>query len=162
MVGMAIAGVVIVHTPARVIPRDTEPLCTATQDYETDAIEHMANCATGLTLLPPSSRNSTQNFLSSQTLGRHVRCPLATRSVLPVTSSLKSSLKRSKSGESSLEVKRPARQKKKRQRRPRLRRLRRSVRRQRRPLVVTRLSRLLRRDKMGLQQRPQRRKYRGV
>lgn len=151
MVGTAIAGAFIVHTSARVIPRDTEPLYTATQDYETGAIEHMANCATGLTLLPPSSRNLTQNSLSSQTIGRHVRCPLATRSVLPVTSSVKSSPKRSKNGESSSEVKRPARQRKKRPRRRRLRRPRRSARRLRRLLVVTRLSRLLRRDKTGLQ-----------
>jgi hypothetical protein len=159
MVGKAISGVSIVHTLARVIPRDTEGLLyTATQDYETDAIEHMANCATGLTLLRPSSRNSTQNSLSSQTLGRHVRCPLATRSVLPVTSSLKSSPKRSRSGESNSGVKRPAKQRKKRPRKRRLRRRRRSARRQRRPLVVTRLSRLLRRDKTALQQRPQKRK----
>lgn len=135
------------------------PSYMATRYCKTDTMTFMANCATGLILQPLSSLNSMPNSSLSRTLGKRVRCLSATRLAMPVISSAKSSLKRSRSGESNLEVKRPARQKRRRQRRPQLRRLRRSARRRRRLPMGTRLSRLLRRGRMDLQPRLQKRRY---
>jgi hypothetical protein len=151
-----------VHILERVINVTQCFLYMGTRGYETDAIEHMANCATGLTLLMPSSHSSMRNSSSFRTTGRRVRCLSATRSVLLVTSLVRSSLKRSKNGGSNLVVKRLAKQRKKRQRRRQLRRLRRSARRRRKLVVVTKLSRLLRRGKMDLRRKLQKRRYQGV
>jgi hypothetical protein len=152
----------IVCIMARTIQRGTRSLYTGTRGHETDAIEHMANCTTGPKLLMLSSPSSMRNSLLSRTLGRHVRCPLATRSVLPVTSSVRLSPKRSRNGESSSEAKRPVKPRRRRQRRRQPRRPRKSARRRRKPLVATRLSRLRKRGKMGLHQRPLKRRYQGV
>ena len=138
------------------------PLYLATRYCKIDAVTHMANGVTGLILLPLSSPNSMPTSLSFRTLGKRVRCLLATRLALPAISSARSSPKRSRSGESNLEVKRLARQRRRRQRRQPPRRPRRSVRRQRRPPAVIRRLRLLRRDRTDLHRRLQKRRYQGA
>ena len=112
-----------------------------------DAIEHMANYATGLIRPPLSSHSSMLNSSSSQIPGKHVRYPSDIRSALLATSSVRSSPRRSRNGESSLVVRRLAKPRKKRQRRQ---------------PALTRVLKLLRRDETGLHQRLPKRKCRGV
>jgi len=125
-----------------------------------DATGHMANCATGLIQPTPSSHNSMPNSSLSPILGKHVRYPSATRSALLATYSVRSSPKRSKSGESSLVVRRLAKPRKRKQGRQRLRRQTRSAKRQRRQPALTRVLKLLRKGKMGLRQRLRKRRCR--
>ena len=127
-----------------------------------DAIEHMANYATGLIRPPLSSHSSMLNSSSSQIPGKHVRYPSDIRSALLATSSVRSSPRRSRNGESSLVVRRLAKPRKRRQGRQRLRRQTRNAKRQRRQPALTRVLKLLRRDETGLHQRLPKRKCRGV
>ena len=119
----------------------------------------MTNVPTGPTPPTLSSLNSTPNFSLYPTHGKHAPSLSATRLALPATSSAKSSQRRSKSGASSLVVRRLARPKKRRRIRPRLRRRRRSARRPRRlPALVLRR---VRRVKMDRRARRRKRKLPG-